>query len=80
MARELLLLQASDWPFVIHSQGAVDYGTERISLHAVRFERLARMAERAAEGKPLTELMKAQLVEIDAHDTIFMELNLEWWL
>lgn len=79
-ARELLLLQASDWPFVIHSQGAVDYGIERIGLHAVRFDRLALMAERVAAGKPLTELMKAQLVEIDAHDTIFMDLKLEWWM
>jgi 1,4-alpha-glucan branching enzyme len=79
-ARELLLLQASDWPFVIHSGGAVDYGNQRISLHALRFDRACQMAERVGEGKPLTELMRVQLAEIDAHDTIFDDLKLEWWL
>ena len=79
-ARELLLLQASDWPFVIHSGGAVDYGTERISLHAVRFDRACAMAERVASGKAITSLQTAQLAEIDAHDTIFMDLKLDWWM
>jgi 1,4-alpha-glucan branching enzyme len=79
-ARELLLLQASDWPFVIHSQGAVDYGTQRISLHSARFDRLALMAEAVAAGKKLTALQQAQLAEIDAHDTIFMDLKLDYWM
>ena len=79
-ARELLLLQASDWPFVVHSGGATDYGTERFSLHAVRFDRLCRMADHVAAGAALTPLEVAQLAEIDAHDTIFMDLDLEWWM
>ena len=37
---ELLLLQASDWPFVINSGGAVDYGTTRLSGHWTRFDRI----------------------------------------
>ncbi len=79
-ARELLLLQGSDWAFVIHSQGAVDYGIQRISLHATRFDRLCLIAEKVAAKKPLSDMEKVQLAEIDAHDSIFQEIDLAWWL
>lgn len=79
-ARELLLLQASDWPFVIHSYGAVDYGIQRISLHAVRFDRLILSAEKIASGKSLTELDQIEIKEADAHDSIFPEIDLNWWM
>ena len=51
--RELLLLQASDWPFVIRSGGAVDYGTSRFAGHATRFDRLTHIAELLAAGASL---------------------------
>jgi 1,4-alpha-glucan branching enzyme len=79
-ARELLLLQASDWAFVIHSHGAVDYGIQRISLHCVRFDRLCLMTEAVDAGRELSDVQKAQLAEIDAHDSIFKEIDLEWWM
>jgi 1,4-alpha-glucan branching enzyme len=79
-ARELLLLQASDWPFVVYTNGAVDYGIERLSLHATRFDRACYIAENVAAGKPLTELEKIQIAELDAHDSVFKEIDLNWWL
>jgi 1,4-alpha-glucan branching enzyme len=79
-ARELLLLQASDWPFVIHTQGAVDYGIRRFSGHATAFERAAAIAEHLAEGHALTELQKTEITDIDLHDSVFPDLDLRWWL
>ncbi|HMO25993.1 MAG TPA: DUF1957 domain-containing protein [Tepidisphaeraceae bacterium] len=79
-ARELVLLQASDWPFVVSTGGAVDYGIERLSLHATRFERACYIAENIAAGHELTELEKVQIAEIDAHDSIFKEIDLNWWV
>jgi 1,4-alpha-glucan branching enzyme len=76
-ARQLLLLQASDWPFVVHSKGAVDYGIQRFSGHATRFERAMRIAERMAAGDAITELENIQIAEMDAHDSVFAELDLE---
>jgi predicted glycosyl hydrolase (DUF1957 family) len=73
----LLLLQASDWPFVVHSKGAVDYGIQRFSGHATRFERAMRIAERMAAGDAITELENIQIAEMDAHDSVFAELDLE---
>jgi 1,4-alpha-glucan branching enzyme len=79
-ARELLLLQASDWPFVIHSQGAVDYGIQRFSGHATRFDRTTLLAEKLAAGGELDEIEKSQVTETDLHDSVFKEIDLNWWM
>jgi 1,4-alpha-glucan branching enzyme len=78
--RELLLLQASDWPFVVHTQGAVDYGIQRFSGHATNFDRMIRIAEKVAEGKQPTEIEQAEIREADLHDSIFQDIDLNWWL
>jgi 1,4-alpha-glucan branching enzyme len=44
--RELLLLESSDWPFLITTWQARDYATNRFQDHMERFHRLADMAER----------------------------------
>jgi 1,4-alpha-glucan branching enzyme len=77
--RQLLLLQASDWPFVIHSKGAVDYGIQRFAGHATNFNRLVDMADEAARGIPLDALREIELAEMDGHDTIFENIDLNWW-
>ncbi len=43
--RELLLLESSDWPFLITTWQARDYATNRFQDHLERFHRLADMAE-----------------------------------
>jgi 1,4-alpha-glucan branching enzyme len=44
-ARELLLLQSSDWPFLITTGQAGAYATNRFLEHVSRFEQLADIAE-----------------------------------
>ena len=78
--RELLLLQASDWPFVVDTEGAVDYGVQRIAGHATNFDRVTLMAEELAAGHELSELRKIELAELDAHDNIYPEIDLNWWM
>jgi 1,4-alpha-glucan branching enzyme len=78
-ARELLLLQASDWPFVVENQSALDYGVQRFCLHTVRFERALDIAHHLAAGKAITSLQSAQLTEMTAHDPVFAEIDLNWW-
>ena len=77
--RQLLLLQASDWPFVIHSQGAVDYGIQRFAGHATNFDRATLMAEEVTARKVLGPIRKIELQEMDAHDSIFPHIELKWW-
>ena len=81
--RELLLLQASDWPFVISRRQAVDYGTKRFMRHVSRFECLADIAEKLASdseylGK-LTEVEQFEVKDADLHDLIFPKIDLAWW-
>jgi len=78
--RELLLLQASDWPFVVHSHGAVDYGIQRFGGHATQFDRATLMAEEVTAGRNLDALRQIELTEMDSHDSIFQEIDLNWWM
>jgi 1,4-alpha-glucan branching enzyme len=44
-ARELLLLQSSDWPFLVTTLQAKEYAAERFQEHLDRFNQLAALAE-----------------------------------
>ena len=77
--RELLLLQASDWPFVIHSAAATDYGVGRFAGHATRFDRLCTIATDVAAGRGMDAVRQSEVSEADAHDTIFADVDLGWW-
>ena len=64
IAREALLLQASDWPFLITTGQARDYATERFTHHVERFDRLVALLgapERLEEARHVAE----ELFEID---------------
>lgn len=78
-ARELLLLQASDWQFVIHTEGAVDYGYQRFCGHLTRFDRLATMALDLVHGRGISPLQELEEREADAHAPCFEQIPLEAW-
>jgi 1,4-alpha-glucan branching enzyme len=46
-ARELLLAQSSDWPFLVTTGQAADYAVERFRGHALRFRRSLELARTA---------------------------------
>ncbi len=78
-ARELLLLQASDWGFVIHTRGAVDYGYRRFCEHLARFDRASTIAEARDRGEADTPIQIHELEDMHLHDDVFPDLRLEWW-
>ena len=71
-ARELLLLQSSDWPFLITTGQAKEYASERFVSHTERFNALADIAERNA---PLSAEEHALLAEIAQRDNPFPTIN-----
>ncbi|MCK4872141.1 MAG: DUF1957 domain-containing protein [Phycisphaerales bacterium] len=77
--RELLLMQASDWPFVIRRAQAVDYGTKRFVLHAGRFENLTDICKKVARGGELDEVERFEIQDADLHDSVFPKIDLNWW-
>jgi 1,4-alpha-glucan branching enzyme len=69
--RELLLLQASDWPFLISTGGALDYAELRVREHAAEFDRLIELASRRADGAPLGPADVSFLESSEARDGLF---------
>jgi 1,4-alpha-glucan branching enzyme len=74
-AREVLLLEASDWQFLITTFSARDYAELRLAEHAADFERLATLAERRAEGGAIGEGDAAFLAECERRDSLFPDLD-----
>lgn len=79
LARELLLLQASDWQFLISTWSARDYAELRLSEHHNNFVKLASMAERYARGDEVNEGDWRFLEDCEKRDKVFSDLNLKWW-
>lgn len=83
-ARELLLLQASDWQFLISTVAAKDYAELRIAGHTEDFQSLAAIARRllAVAGRGpsrLTAEEEAALSTIETRDHLFPDVDLTWW-
>jgi 1,4-alpha-glucan branching enzyme len=70
--RELLLAQASDWPFILHGGTTVGYATRRVREHLHRFDLLARQIEAGAVDA-------ASLAALEAADNLFPALDPSVW-
>jgi 1,4-alpha-glucan branching enzyme len=68
LGRELLLSQASDWPFLIRNETAKDYAGRRLTDHLRRFDGLAAALEK---GKTDPKL----LGQCEKRDNLFPSLN-----
>ncbi|TMA00538.1 MAG: DUF1957 domain-containing protein [Methanobacteriota archaeon] len=78
LARELLLLESSDWPFLITTVAAKDYAEARVKEHIEAFDRLASMLPQARAGT-LSPEDRAWLTTIEARDSLFPDLDLKSW-
>ncbi len=70
LARELFLLQSSDWPFLVTTGQAKQYAIERFNGHVERFETIADMLRNDS-------VQEDKLAEIEDIDNLFAEINLE---
>ena len=71
-ARELLLAQASDWPFILRTGTSPDYARQRLTEHLQRFTRLY---DQLIAGKPDTEWLE----QIEERDNLFPEVSYRYW-
>ncbi len=70
-ARELLLLQASDWQFLISTWSARDYAEMRFTEHVADFKRLAGLAKKLAAGQAMSPGDEAFLSACRSRDRCF---------
>ncbi len=70
-ARELLLAQSSDWPFLVTTGQAREYAIQRFSSHMERFDRLANSLEIGQPDRALSDsyqVLDSLFADIDYRD------------
>ena len=77
-SRELLLLEASDWQFLITTGSARDYAERRVAEHYADFKRLSEMAHTVRGGNPLSTEAAETLHRLEREDFIFPDLDPSW--
>lgn len=78
-ARELMLMSASDWQFLISTFAARDYAELRLTEHYHDFNRLTQMADRVIEGQSLDNGDKKFLSDCQSRDNLFQDIDIEWF-
>ncbi|MHA1149843.1 MAG: 1,4-alpha-glucan branching protein domain-containing protein [Promethearchaeota archaeon] len=76
MAREKLLLESSDWPFLISTWSARDYAENRVAVHYENFNRLYNMADKYGKGEQVDEGEWHYLGLLEKTDGIFENIDL----
>lgn len=71
-ARELLLAQASDWPFILRAGTSPDYARRRVKDHLLRFIALHDQLMSAAVDEKWVG-------EIESRDNLFPDVNWNYW-
>ncbi|MCC6235643.1 MAG: DUF1957 domain-containing protein, partial [Verrucomicrobiales bacterium] len=71
-ARELLLAQASDWPFILRTGTSPDYARQRVTQHLLRFIELH-------EQLTATRIDEPRLAELESLDPAFPAVDFRHW-
>jgi 1,4-alpha-glucan branching enzyme len=71
-ARELLLLESSDWPFLVTTGQAKEYAIQRFSQHVERFNMLVDSLDRNQPDDALAD----ELYELDK---VFPNIDYRWF-
>ncbi len=70
--RELLLAQASDWPFIMRTGTSPNYARRQVTDHLVRFTELFEQISTKAINEEALKI-------IEAEDNIFPEVDSRYW-
>ncbi len=76
VARELLLMEGSDWPFLLYTEQAREYANQRFHHHHQRFNKLIWPA------KDITDTVRLSFQDLEEYediDSCFSDLNLDYF-
>ena len=79
LCRELLLLESSDWQFLISTGAARDYAEMRFNNHLDHFNELRAFYERWLTHRMISLEQETRLIEIERRDNVFPTLNPDLW-
>jgi len=78
-ARELLLMESSDWQFLISTIAAKDYAELRCARHIEAFDHLAAFVKKLADDGTLGEEEQKYFQELQERDRPFPDIAFECW-
>ncbi|TXT61451.1 MAG: 1,4-alpha-glucan branching enzyme [Promethearchaeota archaeon] len=76
IARELLLMEGSDWPFLLYTQQAKEYANKRFHHHHQRFNKLLWAAKKFGDS---SRIKLEELEKIEDIDSCFDQFNLDYF-
>ncbi|HEX2917506.1 MAG TPA: 1,4-alpha-glucan branching protein domain-containing protein [Edaphobacter sp.] len=79
LCRELLLLESSDWQFLITTGAARDYAEARFTTHNDQFNEVKAIWESFAANGQLTATEDSRLAEIERRDNVFPDVDPGLW-
>ena len=79
LCRELLLLESSDWQFLITTGAARDYAEMRFLTHNDQFLELKGIWQAFEQDGSLNEYMASRLADIEHRDSIFPDIDPCLW-
>jgi 1,4-alpha-glucan branching enzyme len=79
ICRELLLLESSDWQFLITTKAARDYAEKRFSTHLDQFRTLLDTWRRFEATHQISAERMQELEAIELRDSVFPEIDPELW-
>ncbi|BBB31822.1 1,4-alpha-glucan branching enzyme [Thermotomaculum hydrothermale] len=79
-AKSLIIAEASDWQFLIHTQSGVDYVEERFNKHIGEVEKLISIAKNYLHQNTLSDEEKAFIEKVSRENIVFNNICLEWYL
>jgi len=80
LGRELLLLESSDWQFLISTWSARDYAEARVARHWENFQRLHAMFDRLQAGDSADDADWRFLELCEENDNVFQDIKPSLWL
>lgn len=78
-ARELLIMEASDWQFLISQKSAADYSHRRLLVHFNYFFAMMSIATKLVHEEMLTDNDVTILQQCKKRNDIFGTIDLQWW-
>jgi 1,4-alpha-glucan branching enzyme len=75
-ARELLLMEGSDWPFLLYTKQAKEYANKRFHHHHQRFNKLIWQARNFNEPN---RLPKEEFEHMKSIDSCFQDINVDYF-
>ena len=79
LCRELLLLESSDWQFLITTGAARDYAELRFETHNDQFNEVKAIWQGFESSGAITPEQETRLAAIELRDSVFIDIDPGFW-